>query len=66
MDVKKLKDTFTYLKFLVVEVHDVFHYHLEIKIQNIIKEKFQKNIHSILVLCILSHGDKGKSGNIVS
>lgn len=58
-DVQNLKDTFNCLKFTVVEIHDIYSYHFKSEIQSIIKNNFFKNVHSVLFMCILSHGAKG-------
>lgn len=47
------------MNFKVVEGHDIPHFEFEQMICKYVRENFLKK-HSMLVLCVLSHGDEGK------
>nr|AWG72113.1 caspase-8 [Recilia dorsalis] len=59
IDVQNLKKTFESLKYKVVVINDIFHDKMVDGIYETVRKKFELGHHSVLVLCVLSHGDKG-------
>jgi len=59
VDAQNLRKTFRRLNYDVFVLNDVFHDKLVEEIYQTVGSKFEVGRHSVLVLCILSHGDKG-------
>ncbi|XP_054267076.1 caspase-8-like [Macrosteles quadrilineatus] len=58
-DVENLSKTFKSLNYNVVVINDVNHDKMVDDIRDTVRNEFNEVHHSVLVLCVLSHGDKG-------